>query len=77
MQQAGLIQYAEKRSAVLHNRCSISEIKKIAANQAVPLQLKELAGVFVFLALGCLLSLFIFLVECFLKKTRQNNVISF
>ena len=77
MQQAGLIQYAEKRSAVPHNRCSISEIKKIAANEAVPLKLKELAGVFVFFfVLGCLLSLIIFLIESSLKRQRQKNVIS-
>jgi hypothetical protein len=44
MQQAGLIQYAEKRSAVPYNRCSISEAKKIAANKIVPLKLKDVAS---------------------------------
>ena len=74
MQQAGLIQYAEKRSAVPHNRCSISEIKKIAANEAVPLKLKELAGVFVFFfSFGLFIELDYFSYRIILKKTKTKK----
>jgi len=68
MQQAGLIQYAEKRSAVPYNRCSVTEAKKIAANKAVPLKLRDLAGAFVIIALGSTLSFIVVFVECILKK---------
>ncbi|EFX82841.1 hypothetical protein DAPPUDRAFT_316351 [Daphnia pulex] len=70
MQQAGLIQYAERRSAVPYNRCSVSEATKIAANKVVPLKLKDVAGAFVILALGSALSFVVLFVECILKKTK-------
>ncbi|EFX61815.1 hypothetical protein DAPPUDRAFT_271748 [Daphnia pulex] len=68
LQQAGLIQYAEKRSAVPYNRCSISEAKKIAANKVVPLKLKDVAGAFAILILGFILSFILLFVECIFKK---------
>ncbi|XP_046444006.1 uncharacterized protein LOC124194039 [Daphnia pulex] len=72
MQQAGLIQYAEKRSAVPYNRCSISEAKKIAANKAVPLKLKDVAGAFAILAFGSALSFIVLFVECIFKKMNTK-----
>ncbi len=72
MQQAGLIQYAEKRSAVPYNRCSVSEAKKIAADKIVPLKLKDVAGAFAILALGSALSFIVLFVECILKKIKTK-----
>jgi hypothetical protein len=72
MQQAGLIQYAEKRSAVPYNRCSISEAKKIAANKIVPLKLKDVAGAFAILAFGSALSFIVLFVECIFKKMNTK-----
>jgi hypothetical protein len=72
MQQAGLIEYAEKRSAVPYNRCSISEAKKIAANKAVPLQLKDVAGAFAILAFGSALGFIVLFVECIFKKMNTK-----
>ncbi|EFX82839.1 hypothetical protein DAPPUDRAFT_240811 [Daphnia pulex] len=68
LQQAGLIQYAEKRSAVPYNRCSVSEAKKIAANKVVPLKLKDVAGAFSILILGFILSFILLFIECIFKK---------
>jgi hypothetical protein len=77
LQQAGLMQYAEKRSAPPDNRCSLSESKKMAANKTVPLKLKDLAGVFIILVLGSVFSFVIFLFECILKKIKTNWFIGF
>ena len=77
LQQAGLMQYAEKRSAPPDNRCSLSESKKMAANKTVPLKLKDLAGVFIILVLGSVFSFVIFLLECILKKIKTNWFIEF
>ena len=73
MQQAGLIQYAEKRSAVPYDHCSITEAKKMAANKAVPLKLNDLAGAFVILAFGFTLSFITVLFECIQKKIIKTK----
>ena len=46
MQQAGLIQYAERRSTYQRNPCSLSEIKYTNNRQPVALRLVDLFTVF-------------------------------
>jgi hypothetical protein len=72
LQQAGLIQYAEKRSAAPPNRCSLSESKKVASNETLSLKLKDLAGAFAVLLLGLLLSVIVLLVEIILKNLKTK-----
>lgn len=66
MHQSGLIQYAERRSAIDFNRCSISEIKKIKAGKIVPLTIYEMTEAFVVLATGLAVGCNVLIVEVLL-----------
>ena len=74
MHQSGLIQYAERRSIVNHNRCSISEIKHSDAAKQNSLNLSELSGAFVILIVGSGLSFFTFSVEFLASKLYKKNI---
>ena len=66
MPRAGLIQYAERRSAVPYNRCSESKLR----SQLI--ELKVVARAFIILVLGSTLSFIVLFVECILKNIKTT-----
>nr|CAH0105719.1 unnamed protein product [Daphnia galeata] len=69
LHQSGLIQYAEKRASMEHNRCRLSDRKKDQADKIAPLKLRnQMNGAFVFLCAGLSLGVLVFLVEMIIEK---------
>lgn len=69
LHQSGLIQYAEKRASMEHNRCRLSDRKKDQADKIAPLKLRnQMNGAFVFLCTGLSLGVLVFLVEMIVGK---------
>ena len=72
MHQAGLIQYAERRSAVQKNRCNIADITKARAAKFSMLGLDEVIGGFVILGVGCSLSVLCCIVEIIVGNIKKR-----
>lgn len=70
MQQAGLIQYAE-RTAKSKNRCRVADLASAQAHKIAPLGRNEMGGTFVILALGMAISFFVFLIELVVTKMKK------
>lgn len=72
--QAGLIDYANRRSIINHKRCSVSEIQKVKSEKAFALKLMDITGVFIILGAGMTLGLMAFIAELvvgiFCKKNQ-------
>lgn len=71
--QAGLIDYAIKRSAINHKRCSVSEIQKVKSEKAFSLKLIDMTGIFVLLGSGMTLGCVAFIAEIFLAKASKKK----
>lgn len=73
LHQAGLIDYANRRSVINHKRCTLSEIKQLKSKNPTALMMSDMVGIFVIFGTGITLGFLAFAIENVVAKFSKKK----